>query len=165
MKTLSRLTSYNLPQLVGVFCLISLLITACAPLKPLEFRSLSDFQVHHLASSPELSINLNLHNPNSLGGKVKDFHLDFFLAETPLASIQLKNVHMPSRSDFTLPLTTSASYEELMKFLPAGIAGFNSGKQIPVKLNGSVTIKKFIFSRTLPFEFHDSINTKDIKLN
>jgi LEA14-like dessication related protein len=158
MKSLPRLTSC-------VFCLTSLFISACAPLKPLEFRSLSDFQVHHLTSSPELSMNLNLHNPNSVGGKVKDFHLDFFLGEIPLASIQLQNVRMPSRSDFTLPLTTNASYGELIKFLPSGIGSFNSGKQIPVKLNGSVTIQKFIFKKTLPFEFHDSINTRDIKLN
>ncbi len=68
---------------------------------------------------------------------------------------------MPSQGDFTLPLTTNTSYQELIKFLPRGIASFNSGKQIPVKLTGSVTVKKFIFKRTLPFEFHDSINTKD----
>lgn len=158
MKKLLRLTSH-------ILCLTCLFITACAPLKPLEFRSLSDFRVSNLTSSPELSINLNLYNPNSVGGKVKDFHLDIFLGEIPLAAIQLQNVHMPSRSDFTLPLTTNASYQELIKFLPSGIASFNSGKEIPVKLNGSVTVKKFIFKKTLPFEFQDSINTKDIKLN
>ena len=158
MKSYIRLASY-------VFCLTSLFITACAPLRPLEFRSLSDFKVEHLTSSPSLSINLNLHNPNSFGGTMKEFHLDFFLSDVPIAAIQLQHVRMPSRSDFTLPLASNTSYEQIIKFLPSGISSFNSGKQIPVKLTGSVTVKKFIFKRTLPFEFHDSINTKDIKIN
>ncbi|HYV91076.1 MAG TPA: LEA type 2 family protein [Chitinophagales bacterium] len=158
MKSFIRLPSY-------IFCLTSLFMTACAPLKPLEFRSLSDFKVEKLTSTPSLSVNLNLHNPNSFGGTMKEFHLDFFLSDVPIATIQLQNIRMPSQSDFTLPLSTNPSYEQLIKLLPSGISSFTSGKQIPVKLTGSVTVKKFIFKKRLPFEFHDSINTKDIRLN
>jgi len=158
MKSFIRLTSY-------LFCLTSLFITACAPLKPLEFRSLSDFKVEKLASTPTLSLNLNLHNPNSFGGTMKEFHINFFLGDVPIATIQLQNIRMPSQSDFTLPLSANPSYDQLIKFLPSGLSSFNSGKQIPIKLTGSVTVRKFIFKKTLPFEFHDTINTKDIKLN
>src|ERR1043165_3034319 len=146
MSHFHRLISY-------VLFLTSLFFAACAPLKPLEFRSLSDFKVQNLTSSPSLSINLNLHNPNSFGGTMKEFHLDFCLSDVPIATIQLQNIRMPSRSDFTLPLTTNASYNQLIKFLPSGISSFNSGKQIPIKLTGSVTVRKFIFRKTLPFEF------------
>src|ERR1051325_1942378 len=97
MKSFRNLISY-------VLILTSFLFTACAPLKPLEFRSLGDFKIEHLTSSPSLSINLNVHNPNSFGGTMKEFHLDFFLSEVPIATIQLQNIRMPSKSDFTLPL-------------------------------------------------------------
>src|SRR5258705_4269252 len=119
MKSFFRLTSF-------VLCLTFFLITACAPLKPLEFRSLSDLKVENLTSTPSLSINLNLHNPNSFGGTMKEFHLDFFMSDVPIATIQLQNIRMPSKSDFTLPLTTNSSYEQLIKFLPSGISSFNS---------------------------------------
>lgn len=140
------------------------LFISCAPLRPIEFRSISDFKVEHLTSSPQISTSLNLHNPNSFGGTMKEFHLDFSMSDIPIASIGLKNVRMPSRSDFTLPLSTAATYDQLIKFLPAGISSFTSGKEIPVKMNGSVTVKKFIFKKILPFEFHTSINTKNIQV-
>jgi LEA14-like dessication related protein len=140
------------------------LMTSCAPLRPIEFRSVTDFKVQHLTSSPELAVNLNLHNPNSFGGKVKEFDIDFFLGESKITSVALKDVRVPSGSDFTLPLSTTASYQQLIQFLPSGISSLKSGKDIPLRLSGKVTLKKFLFRKTLPFEFHSTVNTKDIEL-
>ena len=145
-----------------MICLLAL--TSCAPLRPIEFRSISDFKVKNLTSGPEVSVNLNLYNPNSVGGKVKEFDLDFFLSETQIASLQLKNVRVGSRREFTLPLSTNASYDQIMKFLPSGLGSFLNGKDIPVNLTGKVTMTKFLFKKTFPFQFHSSINTKDIQL-
>ena len=142
-----------------------IVLTSCAPLKPIEFRSISDFKVKNLTTAPELSVNLNLYNPNSVGGKMKEFDLDFFLSETQIATIQLKNVRVGSQREFTLPLSTVATYDQIIKFLPSGISSFLNGKDIPVNLTGRVTMKKFLFKKTFPFQFHDSINTNDIKLD
>ena len=141
------------------------LLESCAPLKPLEFKSVSDLKIEKLTSSPDLSLNLNLHNPNSFGCTLRDFEFNFLLSETQLASIDLKNNRLPANSDFTLPVSTVTSYDELIKFLPSGISSFNSGKEIPVTLTGKLTLKKFLFRKTFPFEFHSSINTKEIQLH
>jgi LEA14-like dessication related protein len=140
-------------------------LTSCAPIRPIEFRSISDFKITNLTSAPEVSVNLNLYNPNSIGGKVKEFDLEFFLSDAQIATIQLKNVRVGSRREFTLPLSTNASYDQIIKFLPSGLSSFLNGKDIPVNLTGKVTMKKFLFKKTFPFQFHDSINTKNIKLD
>ncbi len=156
MSAISGLKPVLLFALLGV--------ASCAPLRPIEFRSVTNFKVKNLTSSPEITVNLNLYNPNSVGGKVKEFNLDLFLSESQLASVQLKNVRVAAMSEFALPLSTLTSYSQIVKFLPSGINSFLDGKDIPLSFKGTVTLKKFLFKKTFPLEFHDTINSKDIQL-
>lgn len=147
-----------------VFCLSSFLIAACAPLKPVEFRSVTDLKVENALVSPKVTANLNFFNPNSLGCTVKDFDIEFSLSETPLTTLSFQKQKLPSNSDFSLPLNTSIPYTQLVKFIPLGLSSIQNGKDIPVDLKGNITLKKFFIKKTFPFEYHDKINTKDIKI-
>src|SRR5438552_2331717 len=66
------------------------IFSSCAPLRPIEFNSMSDFTVESIASLPQVTLNLNLHNPNSFGCTMKEFKLNFLLSETQLASISIE---------------------------------------------------------------------------
>ena len=166
VKKQSKIILGNLKgwQSLIAYLVVAMVVTSCAPLKPIEFRSVNNLSVKNLTTAPEISADLNLFNPNHVGGTVKEFNINIFLSETQLATIQLKNVRVASNSSFTLPLSTNASYNQIIKFLPSGISSFLNGKDIPVNITGTITIKKFLFRKTYPFTFHDSINSKDIQL-
>lgn len=150
------------------FFLLAALIfafTGCSSLKPLEYRSLENFGVSQSGGNPQLSFDLKLFNPNVVGAKLKDFNVSFDINGTKLADVHLDEVtHAGAQSEFTIPMNVSTSLSQLAQFLPSGLDLFNSGKSIPVTINGSVTVKKFIFHKTFPFNVHEAIDTKKIRL-
>jgi LEA14-like dessication related protein len=139
-------------------------VTACAPLKPVEFRSVTNLKVENALLAPHVTADLNFFNPNSVGATIKDFQIDVALSQTPLTTVSFQKQKLPSNSEFSLPLNTSISYTQLIKFIPLGLSSFQSGKDIPVDLKGNITIKKFLYKKTFPFEYHDKINMKDIQI-
>ena len=147
-----------------VFCLSSLLIVSCAPLKPVEFRSVSDLKVTNPVLSPQVSANVNFFNPNSVGCTIKNLSVDVSLSSIPLTTISFQNQHLPSNQEFSLPVSTSIPYSQLIKFIPLGISSLQGGKDIPLEVKGNVTVKKFLYKRTFPLEYHDVISTKDIQI-
>ncbi|HUM46844.1 MAG TPA: LEA type 2 family protein [Chitinophagales bacterium] len=149
-----------------LFLLLSLFVFAsCSSLKPLEYRSLNNFNVSSLTSTPQLTFDLTLYNPNTVGAKLKDFNVELELNGVKLATAALADVsHAGAQSTFTIPMSINTSIEQLAQFLPAGINLFSSGSTIPVHLNGSVTVKKFIFRKTFPFDVQEALDTKKIRL-
>jgi LEA14-like dessication related protein len=140
---------------------IAAVFSSCSSLKPLEFRSVENFRVSQITSNPQLSFDLKLYNPNTVGAKLKNLNIGFLISEIQLTDLHLDDViHAGARSEFSVPINISASIAQLSQFLPTGIDLFNSGKSIPVKMDGNVTVKKFIFRRTFPFHFEQMIDTK-----
>ncbi|MEP7127823.1 MAG: LEA type 2 family protein [Chitinophagales bacterium] len=145
--------------------LLILALTSCSTLKPLEYRSLDNFNVSNLGTAPELTFDLSLYNPNTVGAKLKEFSVGFEMNGVKLADAQLADVsHAGAQSEFTIPMKINTSIVQLAQFLPAGITMFTSGATIPIHLNGSITVKKFIFHKTFPFDVRESLDTKKIKL-
>lgn len=157
---LSAMNCRKFILLVLVFMSVS-----CSSLKPLEYRSLNNFSIADVSSAPQLTFDLSLYNPNTLGAKLKDFKVEVEINGIKLAQGQLADVsHAGALSEFTVPLRITTSVEQLSQFLPAGINLFTAGAGIPVHLNGNVTVKKFIFHRTLPFDVQETLDLKKIKL-
>lgn len=147
-----------------IFLLIILFAASCAPLKPLEYRSLENFSVSKISATPELTFDLRLYNPNKVGAKLKNFNIDFMLSDMKLTTIHINDAARAlPRSDFVIPIHITASVTQLAQFLPFGINSYNSGSTIPVKLDGTVTLKKFLFHKTFPFHFEESLDTKKFK--
>jgi len=155
MKSLI-LTSY-------FFCLSTLFITACAPLKPVEFRSVTDLKVENPLASPKITANLNFYNPNTVGCTAKDFKVDLSLGDSKLTTLSFQKKKISAKGIFSLPLSASVSYSELIKFIPVGVSSFQSGKDVPVELKGEIKLKKFLFAKKFQLEFHDKISMKDIQ--
>lgn len=140
------------------------LLPACAPLKPAEFRSVTNVKVQDAFTSPTVAAELNFHNPNTIGCTVKKLEVKVMLSNSELTTVSFPSQRIPANDPFTLPLKASVSYSQLMKMIPVTIAGLQGGKNIPVDLTGSITLKKFLFSKTFPLEVHEQISLKDIQL-
>ncbi|MEO6166815.1 MAG: hypothetical protein ABIO98_04790, partial [Chitinophagales bacterium] len=88
-----------------LFLVTSLFVCAsCSSLKPLEYRSLNNFNVSNVTSTPQLTFDLNLFNPNTVGAKLKDFNVELELNGVKLATASLADVsHAGAQSAFTVP--------------------------------------------------------------
>jgi LEA14-like dessication related protein len=138
---------------------------SCASLKPIEFRSVENFSISTVKSTPELGFDMKFYNPNRVGAKLKDFNVAFGLNDIEIGNVHLTEVsHAGAKSEFSIPVSINTSITQLAQFLPSGIQLFTEGKTIPFSLNGTITVKKFIFHKTFPFNVNEAINTKQIKL-
>jgi len=148
-----------------VLLLIVSFCFSCSSLKPIEFRSVENFSVSAVSSTPEIGFDMKFYNPNPVGAKLKDFNVSFGLNDVEIADVHLTEVsHANAKSEFSIPVSVNTSITKLAQFLPSGIQLFTEGKTIPFSLNGTVTVKKFIFHKTFPFNVKEAINTKQIKL-
>lgn len=140
-------------------------LASCSSLKPLEYRSLNNFSVAGFTTKPEVTFDLSFYNPNPIGAKLKDFNVAVELNGIRLTELGLvKASHAEAQSLFTVPVKVSTSLEQLSAFIPSGIEMFSSGSSIPLHLSGSVTVKKFIFHKSFPFDVQETLDTKKIKL-
>jgi LEA14-like dessication related protein len=138
---------------------------SCASLKPIEFRSVENFSLSAVSSTPEVGFDMKFYNPNAVGAKLKDFNVAVGLDDIEIGNLHLTEVsHAGAKAEFSIPVSLSTSVSQLAQFLPSGIQLFTEGKTIPFSLNGTVTVKKFLFHKTFPFNVSEAINTKQIKL-
>ena len=156
----------NLNNVVKSFVVFlgTLFFISCAPLKPIQFLSVTDLEVENVLASPTVKANINLYNPNSVGGTIRDFQLDVSLGGTQLTTLSVQKQRMPSNKTFSVPLDVSIPYSQLVKFIPLSLTSIQGGKDIQVELKGTVTIKKFLLKKTFPLEYQDKISTKDIQI-
>ena len=148
-----------------VLFLIESFCFSCSSLKPIEFRSVENFSVSAVSSVPEVGFDMKFYNPNPVGAKLKDFNVTFGLNDIEIGNVHLTEVsHAGAKSEFSIPVSVNISITQFAQFLPTGFQLFTEGKTIPFSLNGTVTVKKFIFHKTFPFNVKEAINTKQIKL-
>ena len=165
------MTSLRLKTLMKLirspFILLLLLVatlSSCSSLKPLEYRSINNIYITGNSGKAQLAFDLNLYNPNSVGAKLKEFNVEVELDGVKIATAQLLDVtHAGSQSEFTIPVSLNTSFQDMMRFLPSGISML-SGADIPIHLNGSLTVKKFIFRKTFPFDVKETLDTGKIRL-
>jgi len=145
--------------------IVAIACASCSSLKPLEYRSINNFNVSKVTSTPQLTFDLQLFNPNTIGAKLKDFNVSLEMNGIKLTEVKLAEVaHAGAQSEFSIPMNVSTSVDQLVRFLPDAFTMFTSGSSINLHLNGSVTVKKFIFHKTFPFDVQEAFDTKKIRL-
>ncbi len=130
-----------------VFCfLIPSLFTSCVTVQPVEVRSVDNFELKDVTSNPYVQFDVNIHNPNSFGLTLKEFQSTAFLGDKMLTDIFIeKKIRIGSNSDISIPLQTKPSLQDITNMVFSG----NSSKDL--KVNGYITVKKFLFKKKFPF--------------
>lgn len=135
---------------IAVF-LIFLFLTSCITLKPVEVKNVDNLQLTVMTSQPAVQFDVNIHNPNNFGLTLKEFQSTAFLGDKRLTDIFIsKKLRIGANSDVSIPLQTQPSLNDVAGMLLSG----NSSKD--VKVDGYLTVRKFIFKKKFPF----SVRTK-----
>ncbi|MEI6817241.1 MAG: LEA type 2 family protein [Bacteroidota bacterium] len=157
----------NSIQLLLAITLISVAMISCAPMKPIEYKSVDNFTVTMKGLAPEIRADVHLRNPNSMGARIAAMTIDVFIDGTKLSSVCMDTTCVRAVGDFTIPVVAQTNLVDLAKIIPTGLNAFlgkKSKHELPVDIKGNVTVKKFLFSKHFEFEFKEKIALDKFKI-
>ncbi|MBN8576258.1 MAG: LEA type 2 family protein [Cyclobacteriaceae bacterium] len=121
-----------------IFCLA--VAHACAPKEEIVFKGISNVEVQvGSTNNPELLAKAHFHNPNNVGMKLKEIHVDVLVDGKLSAEVRQKlQLKISPRSDFMVPLQATLSLKELG--LLDTIRNLLGGKKYEVQYVGYVRV-------------------------
>ncbi|HNV98771.1 MAG TPA: LEA type 2 family protein [Chitinophagales bacterium] len=145
------------------FCAALLLLSACATQEP-AYKGLNNFTVSNLFEEPRVDMDLNLYNPNPIGGTIRSMEIQIKVDNKVVGSAQLdEKVRMKKQSDFTMPISLTTDIGSLGGIVASGLKSYMGDGQMQVGMSGSITVQKFIvFRKTFAFDYSDGLKAKDI---
>lgn len=141
--------------------------SSCAINEELQYKGYNNFKVSGGLEDPQLSVDLNLYNPNPIGAKLKVMEVEVKINNTDIGTVKIdKPVRMKSRETFVLPLLMETSKEQLNSLVKPGLESLLFDKPLALQISGNMTIKKFIFfKKTFAFNYADELKISDLKIN
>ena len=140
-------------------------LSSCLVIKPLELRNVDQIKTNFDATGGEVKFMLHVHNPNSIGVKISKFETRMSLDSMQAGMLAIpQNFRIPRMADVDIPVTMNTTADELVKLFGNGLYML-FGKENPfIMINGSITLRKFIFHRTYTVQYREPVNLKGLKL-
>jgi LEA14-like dessication related protein len=132
--------------------LVSLFVSSCMVIKPVEVRKLDRVRTDMNVQQPSILFDVDVMNPNGFGVTLKSVDVSLGLGEKNLAGISIeRHLRIPRKGTATLPVKLQPSYADLSAIAGAGLAEFLGGKKESLSIRGEIVIGKFLFRRKLRF--------------
>ncbi|MGB0981404.1 MAG: hypothetical protein ACPGUH_04810 [Winogradskyella sp.] len=108
-----------------------------------------------------LSADAHFKNPNDVGGTLKTDQLNVFINDMEVATIVTKTFDVPSKKEFTIPLTVKISTNKIIdKKNIAGILSSFTSKKINLQYKGIIDYKVAGFSSSYDVDYSEEIVVK-----
>jgi LEA14-like dessication related protein len=135
-----NLTLKRMSRGFKVFVILFLAMQACAPKEDIVFKGIKNVEVQvGKSNNPELLAKAYFHNPNAMGMKLKEIHVDVLVDGKLSAEVRQKmKLKISPRSDFMVPLQATLSLKELG--LLDTIKNLLGGKKYEVQYIGYVRV-------------------------
>ncbi len=145
----------------------TLLFTSCVSSKDMQYQGFTNFKVNNVTSEPKVNVDIKLYNPNFFGAKLKAMEFNVLVDEKVIGSAGIPDpVRIKRKSEFILPIECATSLDKMGGLLALGLQSYFSNSEVPVGIEGTMTIQKFIFfRRTFAFKYDDEIDIKKIMGN
>ncbi len=137
---MQNLTLERMSKGINAFVILLVVMQACTPKEDIVFKGIKNVEVRVGSSNnPELLAKAYFHNPNAMGMKLKEIHVDVFVDGKLSAEVRQKmKLKIASRSDFMVPLEATLSLKELG--LLDTIKNLLGGKKYEVQYIGFVRV-------------------------
>jgi LEA14-like dessication related protein len=112
---MQNLTLERMSRGIKVFVILFLVMQACAPKEDIVFKGIKNVEVQVGSSNnPELLAKAYFHNPNAMGMKLKEIHVDVLVDGKLSAEVRQKmKLKISPRSDFMVPLAGNTFVERI----------------------------------------------------
>ena len=108
-----------------------------------------------------LSADAHFKNPNDVGGTLKTDKLNVFINDMEVATIVTKAFNVPSKKEFTIPLTVKISTTKIIdKNNIGGILNSLKSKKINLQYKGAIDYKVAGFSSSYDVDYSEEIVVK-----
>ena len=149
---------------LAVLIILIIGLFGCSISKKPVFLKVDDVQVVSVQSDTiRLKANAYFKNPNDVGGKISTDEIKVIVNGAELAQVSSEEFKVPSRKDFTIPLSVVIPAKQVFENKRNGILGglINTllNKTIKVQFKGDLRYKVLGFSKVYPVD-----KTQEIKL-
>jgi hypothetical protein len=149
---------------LAVLIILFIGVFGCSISKKPVFLKVDDVQVVSVQSDTiRLKANAYFKNPNDVGGKIATDQIKVIVNGAELAQVSSEEFKVPSRKDFTIPLSVVIPAKQVFENNRNGIMGglINTllNKTIKVQFKGDLKYKVLGFSKVYPVD-----KTQEIKL-
>lgn len=146
---------------------LSTLLSACTVSQNMQYTGVNNFSVSDLGSNPKVNVDINLHNPNKIGATIKEMEFTVSVDKQAIGTAGISNkVHVKRSADFIVPVEINTSLDKMGGILSAGLKSFLGNSDVPIGIEGTFTIQKFIFFRkTFQFNYQDDLDVNKILKN
>lgn len=149
---------------LAVLIILFIGVFGCSISKKPVFLKVDDVQVVSIQSDTiGLKANAYFKNPNDVGGKIATDQIKVIVNGAELAQVSSEEFKVPSRKDFTIPLSVVIPAKQVFENKRNGILGglINTllNKTIKVQFKGDLKYKVLGFSKVYPVD-----KTQEIKL-
>ncbi|MCW5912485.1 MAG: LEA type 2 family protein [Cyclobacteriaceae bacterium] len=137
-----------------------ILMQACAPKEDIVFKGIRNVEVQvGKSNNPELLAQAYFHNPNTMGMKLKEIHVDVLVDGKLSAEVRQKmKLKISPRSDFTVPLQATLSLKELG--LVDTIKNLLGGKKYEVQYVGFVRVAVHGITVKVPVKHREELRIR-----
>lgn len=149
---------------LALFTVVFFVLFGCSISKKPVFLKVDDVQLVSLQSDTiRLKANAYFQNPNDVGGKISTDQIIVIVNGAELAQVSSEEFKVPSRKDFTIPLSVVIPAKRVFENNKNGILGglINTllNKTIKVQFKGDLKYKVLGFSKVYPVD-----KTQEIKI-
>lgn len=141
----------KLPYLSAIVISITVFLAGCKEPKDLEFKEIRNSKLGNIGfSKATLTGDVVLYNPNNFSLELSRMDLDIYVENTLFGhTSQTVQVKVPSRQEFTLPLTLDVDIKNLLK--NGALSLMN--KEVNIRALGSVKVGKMGVYKSFPVDY------------
>jgi len=138
-----------------------LVLTSCSNLQAPIYQGVENVNVSGIVNdSVVIHADLNFENPNKIGGQLMLHDLKAEVNKIELGNLYDKEVKVPAKSSFSVPLDLKLSYGQIFDskegLLSTLLKSITTNK-VEVKFEGIATFKKFIVKKDYPIQYSKTI--------
>lgn len=127
-------------------------IAGCSSIKAPQVRGIDNVNFTELSPDMKMSFNVNVHNPNAYGIKIRGMNVEVFLDDSLISGIGLAGKQkVAASSNVTLPFVVEPKLARFPKLAWLGVKELFSDTDSKLKMKGEIVVSKFIFRKRYSF--------------
>ena len=127
----------------------------------IQYKRIENLSFTGISNNPGINLDMIYFNPNKVGCRISKMGCFIISGNDTLADVsgRMQSVKLKPQSDFSVPVSSTLNAPAMMQLASRG---FLNGGDIPVRISGSVTIRKFIFSKKYQFAATEKFNSRQL---
>jgi LEA14-like dessication related protein len=140
------------------------LFTSCFDYEDLEFKKMESFEILEREDSHlKIQLMMRINNPNTYSITLKKSDFDIYLNDKYVGkSTTSQKVKIHKKKEGVYPVVLSIKGKEVLKTAMSNMGSLISGN-IKLGAKGSITARVYGISKTVPIEFNETFNFRDMK--